>query len=103
METKFNILIIFAIFSLFLFASSLKIKESSGLESNTIEMDSEKEANNELKFGMAQDWDKESISEIQLEDFFTDISDNNSKFLEVPKNQKKDTVNEKNSEDSSII
>ena len=83
MSIKLNYLFIILILSLFLFADSLKIKTHTN-----IDMEAETEAKNELKFGMTQDWDNESIAEIQLEDYFTEISDKNNHFLEAPKIEK---------------
>ena len=58
------------------------------MNSQNEDLEADKEAWKEIKFGMAQDWDRESISEIQLQDTFTEISDNNTNFLEEPKEEK---------------
>ena len=59
------------------------------------DQESEKEANNELKFGMVQDFDQESLAELQLEDFYTQISDRNSHFLDDPKEEQKPVIKAK--------
>ena len=105
MAFKINYLFFLYIFSLFLFANSLKFKESSSLRAQVEEevraedKEADKEASNELKFGMAQDWDNESLSELQLEDSYTKIADTNSNFLEAPKHEKKTVLALKNSEE----
>lgn len=82
MVVKINILFIFFLLSLFLFANSLSNRELEALDVE--DQESEREANNELKFGMAQDFDHESLAELQLDDFYTQISDRNSHFLDDP-------------------
>lgn len=78
MAIKTNILFLIFVLSLFLFADSLKNK---GLKKTTEEI----EADKELKFGMVQDFDKESLVELQLEDMYTTMMDENSNFMEMPK------------------
>ena len=96
MVTKFNFLFFLFMFSIILFINSLHFKESKLMNSQNEDLQADKEASNEINFGMAQDWDRESISEIQLQDTFTEISDNNTNFLEEP-NEEKTVI--KNSED----
>jgi len=60
------------------------------------DQESETEANNELKYGMAQDFDHESLAELQLDDFYTQISDRNSHFLDDPKERSENTNSGKN-------
>ena len=90
MSNKLNYMFIIVVLSLYLFSNSLKTKENTFLD-----MEAEKEAKNELKYGMTKDWDKESIAAIQIEDFWTDISDKNTHFLEEPKAEKKAVIEEK--------
>jgi len=45
---------------------------------------------------MAQDFDHESLAELQLDDFYTQISDRNSHFLDDPKERSENTNSGKN-------
>jgi hypothetical protein len=94
MVAKLNLLFILFILSLFLFANSLSNKELEALDVE--DQESETEANNELKYGMAQDFDHESLAELQLDDFYTQISDRNSHFLDDPKERSENTNSGKN-------
>ena len=95
MVAKTNILFVFLLFSLFLFASSLQNKASFKLS------DEDVEADKELRFGMAQDFDSESLVEFQLEDMFTEMSDKNSNFMDEPKPEAKAKVKAKKFLDQS--
>jgi hypothetical protein len=94
MVVKINLLFILFILSLFLFANSLSNRELEALDVE--DQESETEANNELKYGMAQDFDHESLAELQLDDFYTQISDRNSHFLDDPKERSENTNSGKN-------
>lgn len=94
MVVKINMMFILFILSLFLFANSLSNRELEALDVE--DQESETEANNQLKYGMDQDFDHESLAELQLDDFYTQISDNNSHFLEDPKERSEKINSEKN-------
>jgi hypothetical protein len=83
MALKLNILFILFVLSLFLFSHSLKNKGSKKLDSSEIEVEKE------IKYGMVQDFDQESLVELQLEDIYSSMMDKNSNYMEAPKPEAK--------------